>query len=292
MEPQDSNQRQQLAGSVRERVDIVLPAGGRISGEFARIAGTEIKALIHLGGQTLLQRAIEVFRATGRVERIVVVGPEAALAEARAAGVEGAILEGVSGPENFLRGLQWLQEQNGGHAPRALLSTTDLPFLTPEAINAYLDACPPQADVAVPVITRQAFEARFPGTQNIFVPLREGAITIGCVFLINPETLLNNRPHIERIFQARKSQWQMARLVGWRTVARFATRQLTIRAIEERCGQILGCTGVGVRDCAPELGFDIDLPQEYEYARAYYAHQAALQAHLEEGSQPAREALR
>ncbi len=255
-----------------KRIDVVLPAGGRISGAFAQEAGVEVKALIDVGRQTILRRTIAVFRNSERVERIVVVGPEEALAEARACGVEGTVLEGATGPENILRGLEWLRESRGHPASRAVISATDLPFLTAEAISAYLDACPAQAEIAVPVLMKQAFEARFPGSQNIYVPLRDGPVTIGCVFLIQPEILLRNRVHIERVFLARKSQMQMARLVGWRIVAGLATRRLTIPMIEARCGQILGCVGAGVRDCPPELGFDIDLPEEYAYVRDWYAH--------------------
>jgi CTP:molybdopterin cytidylyltransferase MocA len=250
-----------------ERTDVVLPAGGRISGAFAQAAGAEIKALIRVGEQTILRRTIEVFRATGRVRRIVVIGPEAALEEARAAGADGTLPEGDTGPENFFRGLAWLREQSGGPAARVTISATDLPFLTPEAIHHYWDSCPAQADIAVPMLAKAAFEARFPGSENLYVPLREGEITIGCVFQVNPEVLLRNRPHIERVFHARKSQFQMARLVGWRVALGLATKRLTIRAIEERCGQILGCRGAGVPDCAPELGFDIDQPQEFHYVR-------------------------
>lgn len=250
-----------------ERSDVVLPAGGRISGAFAQAAGAEIKALIRVGEQTILRRTIEVFRDTGRVGRIVVIGPEAALEEARAAGADGTILEGDTGPENFFRGLAWLREQSSDPAARVTIAATDLPFLTPEAINHYWDFCPAQADVAVPVLAKAAFEARFPGSENIYVPLREGQITLGCVFQVNPDVLLRNRPHIERVFRARKSQFQMARLVGWRVALGLAAKRLTLRAIEERCGQILGCRGAGVPDCAPELGFDIDQPQEFHYVR-------------------------
>jgi CTP:molybdopterin cytidylyltransferase MocA len=251
-------------------VDVVLPAGGRISGAFAQAAGAEIKALITLNGQTILRSAIEAFRNSGRVGRIVVIGPEEALCEARASGAEGAVTEGATGPENIFRGLEWLRETGSAPASRAVISATDLPFLTPEAIAAYLDACPAHADIAVPLLMREAFEARFPGSQNIYVPLRDGACTVGCVFQINPAVLMQHRGHLERLFLARKSQFQMARLVGWRIAVGLATRRLTVPHIEARCGRILGCTGVGVRDCPPELGFDIDLPAEYEYVRACF----------------------
>src|SRR5258706_4161042 len=94
-----------------EMVDAVLPAGGRISGAFAQTTGVEIKALIALEGQTILRRTIAALRACGRIGRIVVIGPEEALREAREAGADATPEEGASGPENYLRGLELLQPQ-------------------------------------------------------------------------------------------------------------------------------------------------------------------------------------
>lgn len=259
----------------KDRIDVVLPAGGRITGAFAQEAGTEIKALITQEGRTLLRRTLEVLRATERVERIVVVGPEATLEEARASGADGTLAEGATGPDNIFSGLEWVRRESSLAANRALIATTDLPFLTPEAVNAFLDACPPDADIAVPVVTREAFEAAFPGTASVYVPLRDGAVTLGCVFLVDPQTVLRSRPHVERIFRARKSQLQMARLIGGQVVFRFLTRRLTVGDIVTRAERILGCRGAAIIDAPAELAFDIDLPEEYAYACAHARRRAA-----------------
>src|SRR5689334_154238 len=94
--------------SSTERIDIVLPAGGRLTDAFAREVDTEIKALITLNGRTILHHTLEVLRATERAGRIVVVGPEAALDEARRHGADETLAEGTTGPENIFRGLHCL----------------------------------------------------------------------------------------------------------------------------------------------------------------------------------------
>ena len=258
-------------------IDVVLPAGGRIAGEFARDAGAEVKALIRLNGQTILARALHALRATGCVGHIAVIGPDAVLAEATRNGADAALPEGATGPENIFRGLEWLRAQNGNTAAQALIATTDLPFLTPEVLHAFLNACPSDADIVVPIVTQETFEARFPGSQNEYVRLRDGQFTLGCAFLVNPQTVLYNRPHIERIFQARKSQWQMARLIGVRTTIRFLTRRLAVQHIVERAGAILNCRGAAVMDAPAELAYDIDLPGEYDYACAHIAGHSDFQ---------------
>src|SRR5207244_1453812 len=116
--------------------------------------------------------------------------------------------------------------------------------------------------------------ARFPGSNNEYVRLHDGAITVGCVYLVNPVTLLQNRSHIESLFETRKSQWQMAKLVGLGIALRFLTRQLAVQHIVDRASRILRCRGAVVEDAPPELAFDIDQPAEYAYVRSVLAQGA------------------
>ena len=268
----------QYAGGQREKnnsdalIDVVLPAGGRIAGEFARVSGQEIKALIALKNKTVLRHTIEILRDTGRIGKIVTVGPEETQAEARNAGADAALPEGASGPENFFRGLDWLEQNSNGK--RVLIVATDLPFLTADALVRFLDACPKSAEVAVPVISQAAMEARFPGLPGAYVPLREGAVTTGCAFLVSPNVLRRNRAHLEALFAARKNQIAMARLLGISFILRYVLRRLSIKDIEIQCRRILDCSGAAILNSAPELAFDMDTPEEYAHAKALAAEEA------------------
>jgi CTP:molybdopterin cytidylyltransferase MocA len=251
-------------------VDAILPAGGRITGTFAAEAETEVKALISFSGQTVLERTLNTLYATGCVECTVVIGPDEVATHPAARAADVVLPEGDSGPENIFRGLEWLRRSNGGrHAEHVLIVTTDLPFLTPQAVTHFINTCPHEADVCVPVIHREAFQSRFPNTSNSYVRLRDGEWTIGCAFLVNPTTLMENHIHLERVFAARKSQWAMARLLGLTFILRFLSKRLTVNHIEQRSQEILRCRGVGVHNCAPELAFDIDQREEYHYARQH-----------------------
>lgn len=252
--------------------DAVLPTGGRIAGAFAQEAGVEIKALIALHGRTLLERTIDALRATGRIGRIVVIGPDELKNHAATRAADAVLPESESGPANIFRGLQWLREKNDSQAAhRVLVVPTDLPFLTAAAITDFLDACPARAEVCLPIIRRAAFEVRFPGSGGPYVRLRDGEWTLGCVFLLNPLAMTRNRAHIERIFEARKSQLAMARLLGPLFIARFLCGRLEVAHIQQRCESVLGCTGHAASDCAPELAFDIDLPEELRLAEEFYS---------------------
>ena len=249
-------------------IDAILPAAGRIKDDFAAEVGTELKALIEIGGRTVLERTIDTLRATGRVGRIVVIGPEEVAAHPGSRSADAVLPEGGdSGPDNIIAGLEWLRETNGGRdADRVLVVTTDLPFLTPECIAGYLDSCPEGVGICAPLVDSETFEARFPESQTMYVKLRDGRWTMGCAFLVDPAAVFANRDLIERCFQARKSQFAMAQLLGIGFILRFFAGQLAVADVEERCRGILGCSACAIRDSAPELAFDIDQVEDYRYA--------------------------
>jgi molybdopterin-guanine dinucleotide biosynthesis protein A len=254
----------QHASQSTELIDVIMPAGGRVSGELAEESGATIKALIPLRGETLLQREIRALRDTGRIGRIAVIGP-AEVEDAALHGADIVLPEGSDGPENIFRGLEWLQAQpNAAH--RVLVVTTDLPFLTSEALTQFIEMCPPELDICVPVVERREYEAVFPEAPGVWMRLQDGEWAIGCAFLLNAPALQNSRPHLEQAFAARKSPVGMARLLGPAFILRFLFKRLTVAHILERCQRVLGCTGAPIRGCAPELAYDIDEVPEYRYA--------------------------
>jgi len=248
-----------------DRLFALLPSAGRIAPPFSDEAGTEIKALIEVGGRTLLEAAIVGLQESGRVEKIVVIGPRELLDHPGARGADELVEDGgasASGPDNIFRGLEALPPD----AKRALVVTTDLPFIDGEGVRAWLEACPEGREVCASVCGRASFERRFPDAGGEWVRLRDGEWTVGGLYSLDIAAMKRARPHIERIFQSRKNQWQMARLLGPLFLTRFVTKQLTTGHILERCEQILGCSGEAV-ECAPELAFDIDTPEEWALAR-------------------------
>lgn len=249
------------------RLDVVLPAGGRIEGEFAAAAGAEVKALVELGGECVLEHTLRALREVPRVGRMVVVGPEEVRSHPCSQLADAVLPEGASGPENILSGLEWLrQESAGGRADRALVVATDLPFLSRPSLEAFLEACPPEADICVPVTERREFEAHFPGLEEEYVRLRDGEWSTGCVFLVNPQYLVEGRQHFERIFRARKSQVGMGLLLGPVFVARFLLGRLSVPLIQERCCGLLRCTVRAVMPGPPELVLDLDELKDFRYA--------------------------
>jgi molybdopterin-guanine dinucleotide biosynthesis protein A len=248
--------------------DAIVPAGGSIDAEFAAKVGTSSKALIMFGEQAILERTILALRGTGRVGRIFVSGGAEVQASDAAKLANKTVPSGNSGPESILNALKSLMAEPNP-PKKVVVITCDLPFLTPKLLTDFIDACPKDVDVCMPLITRGQYQTRFPHSHSTFIPLQDDTWTAGNVYLMDVQALQNAMPHLERVFKVRKSKIGMAKLLGPVFLYKFLRKQLTVPLVEAKLKQILGCSGAPVLNCAPELAYDIDDFEDYEYAMKF-----------------------
>ncbi len=245
--------------------DVILPAGGKIGEAFAAQAGTRIKALIQFEQETMLERTIRCVRAVSQ-GRVVVIGDEEALSHPAAALADIRVPEGISGPENMMHGLQAL----GNPTEHVLVVTTDQPFLTPESLQRWAAQADASVDICVPLIRQTDFLAKYPGMPATFFDIKDGAWTAGGAFLLRSETLPRIKPDIDRLFEQRKSKLGMVRLLGAGFVVKWLSKRLTTTDVKGKVESLLNCKGQLVYECDPELAFDIDKQEEFEYARRVF----------------------
>jgi GTP:adenosylcobinamide-phosphate guanylyltransferase len=243
-------------------VNAVITAGGVVDGDFARRIGTDVKALAPLGETTLLDLAIDAARGAG-AQRIAVVGGEAVrkrvasrvdrIIDAAEAGTENA------GSENVMRALAaWPSSP-------LLYLTSDLPFVSADGVRAFVDRSAGYC-VTMPLADAHAYERRFPDAPEHVVELGGERVANGNVFCLAPEAIEPVRRWATRFFDARKSKFRMAILLGIPLLLRFASRTLTIEAIERKAGRTLGVPVAAIRDADPGICYDVDTLAEYEYA--------------------------
>jgi CTP:molybdopterin cytidylyltransferase MocA len=243
-------------------VKAVITAGGRIAGEYAREAGTTVKALVSVRGVTMLDRIIGALRGAGAT-RVAVVGGD----EVRAASgdrVELVVDEARSGAENLVRALRaWPDDGDP-----LVYATSDMPYVDGNAVGEFLQRVP-AGHVALPLAEFAEFDARFPGAPPCGITFAGECVVNGDVFYI-PGGLTGRVEAIaSRFFDARKNPWQMARLVSPRILVRFLFRRLGIGHIEAHAHRVLGVPAVAVRRSRPELAFDADTIADYRYVTAH-----------------------
>lgn len=238
----------------------VITAGGRVDGEFARLIGTQVKALAPFGGGTLLSRTIEAVRASG-IERIAVIGGREVHASC-AHRVEVVIDESSEGSENLVRALHAWDEP----APLLYL-TSDMPFVSAPALKDFTDRAP-AGSLALPLTEWRAFEKRFPGAPPFGITLAREKVVNGGTFAIPHAAISRIERFAVAFFEARKSVWRMAQLTGPVLLAKFALRRLGVAQLEAHAQRLLGVPATAVRNAPPELAYDVDTLEEYRYAVA------------------------
>jgi len=239
----------------------VVTAGGRIDGEFALAAGTQVKALAPVRGVTMLRRMLEALRACGITE-IAVVGGEDVRA-ACASSVERFVNESPSGSENLLRALRaWPDSE------RLIYATSDLPYVTAATVLDFLQRVG-QGTLAVALAEYGAFAARFPGAPPFGITLARERVVNGGVFSIPQGATAKLAAVATRFFKARKQPWRMASLVGPAVLVRFLSGRLRVGDLESMALHVLQVPAQALRGCAPELAFDVDTIDEYRYACAH-----------------------
>lgn len=262
-------------------LDAIVLAGGDPAhdAELLRYAGgAPCKALIPVGGRSMLEHVLAALRQSGYVRRVVVVGLPA--------GTEVALQRLSLGPdvawvpdsggmlENGRSAFEYLCA-HGGASERIVLSTADLPLLTPAIIRGLLDMfLSVEADFCYPIVPQALMERALPGSGRTFVPLREGRFAGGDIDLVRATVLDADRAAINEALGARKAFWRQVRMVGLDTLALFLVRRLTVARIEHRVRRVFGITGKAFICPYPEVAMDVDKPHHLDIVCAAWAHQA------------------
>jgi GTP:adenosylcobinamide-phosphate guanylyltransferase len=240
-------------------VKAVVTTGGRVDADYAGLAGTDIKALAHVRGTTMLDRVLEALRGAG-IGRIAVVGGS----EVRAAcadRVERFVEQGDSGIENIRRALAAWPEDGESLA----YATSDMPYVSAAAIGDLI-ARVPEDTVAVPLTEHTAFVRRFPDAPAFGITLAGERVVNGGCFILPAGSASVVVDYAAKLFEARKAPWKMVSMIRPMALLKFATGRLSIGDVEGVAQRIVGFPALGVRNCAPELAYDADTAEEYRYA--------------------------
>lgn len=241
-------------------VDALILAGSPNNGPLKDCSKARYEALITIGQKSMIEYVVDALAGCSLVDRIVVVGPQKELTGVL--GERKVIIGNVSGnvTDNVVMGLKQIPDAN-----RVLLATSDIPLLTPQAIEDFLSQCQDQeADLYYPIVPREVVESKFANSPRTYVNLREGVFTGGNVFLLNPAIVEECIPKGQEIIKARKSPLQLCRLVGLMFLLKFLTRSITLSEAQEKVSRLLGIRGRVVISGYPEVGVDVDKPSDLD----------------------------
>lgn len=254
------------------QVDAVVLAGGLNSDDLKMSCGCESEVLIPIGDRPMIEYVVNALKHTSEINRIVVAGPCQDLE--KVFGIDSGLILAESGPNvvsTLQKGMEALKKVDPdiNENPRMILITTgDIPMITPEAIRDFLHLCQKQkGDLFYPVVSREVSERKYPEAARTYVHLREGCFTGGNLFLIKSSVIGQCIELGEKVVRWRKKPLALSRLLGWRFVLGFLFHTLSLSKIEKKISDMLGIKGVAIISDYPEVGVDVDKSSDLQLAR-------------------------
>lgn len=255
---------------------VIILAGGQASAADPLYDYTQgqPKALLEMAGQPMLAWVATALQSSALTDETVVVGlpPGVHLHTPRPLHFiadQGSLIG------NALAGLRWANEraQGAAHgAAHAILSTADIPLLTPQILEQFIARCQP-LDKALyyPIVSRQSMEARFPGSQRTYSRLVDGEFAGGDLVLADTRLVHTNVALWQTLAAARKYPWKMARVIGFSILLKFLFRRLRIADVEQKAATLIGLPVAAVPFDRAEIAMDADKPHQFDALRQILA---------------------
>jgi GTP:adenosylcobinamide-phosphate guanylyltransferase len=246
-------------------MDVILTAGGIPEPDDPLFAITNglPKALMQIGGQTLIQWSLDALSKAESIDNVVLVGLPAGT-EIRYSGTILRMENQGNLVSNITVAAQKLLE-NGASSPYALVMASDVPTVQPEILD-WLTTQVEQADsdLVYTVVTREVMETRFPNSHRSYIKLKDVAVCGGDINAIRLDKISYDNPMWRRLVDTRKNALKQAALLGFDTLFKILTRSLTLEQTESRVCQKLGVNGKLLLSPYAEIAMDVDKPSQYE----------------------------
>ena len=257
--------------ALERKIVALVPAGDRSAGDpVAKASGVSSKALAPLAGTPMIIRVLNALQATGRVDSIVLCGPD------RDAVESCPPLQEVLNKDN----VEWVPAERSlagsvqaglariDTAALVLITTADHALLDAEILNHFLDrVVDSNADVNLGLVEYGLIEAAYPGVRRTVLKFSNGGYC-GCnLYALNGARARDIISLWKQAQTHRKQPWRMIHgLFGFGMLAKYLSGHLSLGQASEA---IMKKTGINVDFIEipfPHAGIDVDTPADHELA--------------------------
>lgn len=238
---------------------VVLAAKANID-KLASESDEILEANIDIAGKPMLSYVLQALEQLPEVSRIIVVGPEDGLS---AYANERVII--TSPGDGLLANVQIGLSHS--QTEYVLVATSDIPLITSERVQEFTKgAIELDADFVYAVSAKEQCLNKYPEVQRTYVKLKGATLTGGNLFFVKKSIVGGTWPVVEKMIKYRKSPIKMASFFGIGFLLRIFLGLAGVPEIEEYVSNLLGIKCRAILS-APEIGIDVDKPQDLELAR-------------------------
>ena len=240
-------------------------AGSRPGNDpFAQAYGTDLKALIPVGGVPMVARPVQALLDSPDIDRVHVLTQHPDRIAAVLASDPRLSIEPSSG--TIAETLTGLFADPSTRYP-VLVTTADHALLDP-AMVADFCAKADGADLAIGLVERAELMARLPETQRTWLGFRGGAYSGANLFAFGSAKGISAVELWRSVEQDRKKGWRMVGELGPLALIGAVLRWRTLDQILESVGRRLGLTIRKVELANPLAAVDVDKPADHELVTA------------------------
>ena len=252
-------------------ITAIVLAGSRPGADpLAGAFGTDLKALVPIGGKPLVHWPVEALLRSDRVKQVRVLAQEpqriaAALPE------HSKLLVETSG-KTIAATLERLCFDQAVRWP-VLVTTADHVLLNEAMIDEFCDLgeC---ADIAIGVVERETLMARLPESQRTWIRFRGGAFSGANLFMLRGPKVLPALELWRSVEQDRKKAWALLWAFGPLSFLAAALRLSTIHQTVDRMGRKLGLKVEAIDLSDPLAAVDVDKLTDHRLVERLLADRA------------------
>ena len=248
----------------------VVLAGSRPGRDpLAERFGTDLKAMIPVGGEPMVRRPVRALLDSGGIGRIIVVAQD----PERIAAVlpDDARIRVRRSQATIAETMLSLIEDTSVEWPM-VVTTADHALLDKAIVEEFCGGA--ASDIAIGVVERALLMRRLPATRRTWLRFRGGAYTgANLVAFRSPDV----RPAVElwrAVEQDRKKAWRVISILGPLTLASVALRLVGLDQVLRRLGGKLGLSITATRLSNPLAGVDVDHAEDHALVEAIIAGKA------------------
>ena len=250
-------------------MDAIVTAGGIPQPEdpLYTFSNGDAKALIDIAGKPMVQWVLDALGDSKNVDNVIVIGLSSR------SGItckkplhflsnQGRLLA------NIVAGVNKALELNKKNK-YVLVVSSDIPAIKPEMVDWLIEACmQTKDDLYYGVCPKDVMESRFPGSKRTYTHLRDMDVCGADMNITHVRMATEHLDMWEQLIGTRKSPLRSASIIGFGTLFKLATRQLTLDEAVSRVSQRIGFKGRAIVWPNAEPCMDVDKPHQLELLRA------------------------
>jgi GTP:adenosylcobinamide-phosphate guanylyltransferase len=250
-------------------MDAIVLAGGipQPKDPLYTYSNGDSKALIDVAGKPMVQWVLDALGDSKEVRNVIVIGLSSK------SGVtckkplhflsnQGRMLSNVVAGVNKSIELDKKSKY-------VLVVSSDIPALKPEMVDWLIETCrETKDDLYYGVCTREVMEKRFPESRRTYTKLKDVELCGADINVTHVRMATEHLDMWESLIGSRKSPLKQAGIIGFGTLFKLLTRQLTLEDAVRRVTARIGIKGRAILWQHAEPCMDVDKPHQLELMRA------------------------